>query len=67
MQHKKVVKINNEKIICIYKEKFYICKMIASKAKIIEKLDQNNEYKGNLMLAASIIDKKNWDCNSRNY
>ncbi|MGL4343213.1 MAG: 16S rRNA (uracil(1498)-N(3))-methyltransferase [Metamycoplasmataceae bacterium] len=59
LNHLKVIRIGNEKFICVYKEKFYICILEEDKAKIILTLNENHEYEEDVILFMSIIKIKN--------
>lgn len=60
--HIKTIRLKkNENIICVYKSNFYICNIVGHQAKIISKLDENHEYKGNVVLFAAIINIKRFE------
>ena len=61
LKHIKVARVENENFICIYEEKFYECKLDADKALILNELDEDHEFKGNLILAASVINTKRFE------
>lgn len=61
LNHLKVIRIKKENIICIYEEKFYLCKVEGNLAEIIEVLDKNNEYQNEVVLCASLINIKRFE------
>lgn len=61
LNHLKVIRINNEKIICIYEGKFYICKLESNIAIIIEELDENHEFENQVILCAALINVKRFE------
>ena len=61
IKHIKVVKIQKKPFVCVYEKHFYLCKLENNKAKIINKMKQNNEYEGNIILAIALIDKKRFE------
>lgn len=61
LNHIKVARVTKEKFICIFDEQFFVCKLEDNFAKIIDKLELNHEYDGDLILAAAIIDFKKMD------
>ncbi|VEU59431.1 16S rRNA (uracil(1498)-N(3))-methyltransferase [Mesomycoplasma neurolyticum] len=61
LNHIKVSRIQSQKFICVYKEEFYITILEANKAKILEKLNENHEFKNDVIIAASIINTKRFE------
>lgn len=61
LKHIKSARLENENILCNYKNEFYECKVENKFAKIIKKLDINNEYKNDVILAAPIIKIKRFE------
>ena len=61
LKHIKVSRVENKNFICVYKEIFYICKLEINKAIIIKKLNKNNEFNGQIIIAAGIINIKRFE------
>lgn len=62
LNHMKVARVWNEKFICVYDEKFYICKLnSANNAEIIEELNENHELGGDVIIAISFIEPKRFE------
>ena len=61
IKHIRVARATNEEFICVYNEKFYICKLKKDKALIIKKLDYDHEFNGKIVIAASIINIKRFE------
>ncbi len=61
LNHLKVIRIREENIICIYEEKFYICKLENDLAIIIEELNENHEYAKEVILCSSLINIKRFE------
>ncbi|MGL5205042.1 MAG: 16S rRNA (uracil(1498)-N(3))-methyltransferase [Metamycoplasmataceae bacterium] len=61
INHLKVIRIKNENIICIFEEKFYICKLENDLAIIIEELKDNHEFENQVILCASLINIKRFE------
>lgn len=61
INHLKVVRATAENFICVFEEKFYICKLENNTAKIVETKNENHERESQVILAASIIETKNWE------
>ncbi len=61
INHLRVIRIKNENIICIYKEIFYVCKIQGNVAMIIEILEEDHEYKNEVVLCASLINIKRFE------
>lgn len=61
LQHIKVARVSNEKFICTFEGKFYICSLIGTMAKIESELNENHEFESEVILAASIIDTKRFE------
>lgn len=60
--HIKTIRLKpNENIICVYDEKFYICEAKGKEARIISQINENHEYKGDVVLFASIINIKRFE------
>ena len=58
----KVARVWNKKFICVYDEKFYICKLNATNnAEIIEELNENHEFGGEVTIAISFIEPKRFE------
>ncbi len=60
-KHMKVARVLNEKFICIYENKFYICEMDGQQAKILELLDEDHEHGGEIIIAAALINIKRFE------
>ncbi len=60
-KHMKVARVLNEKFICVYESKFYICEMDGQQAKIIELLDEDHEHGGEVIVAAALINIKRFE------
>lgn len=62
LNHMKVARVLNEQFICVHEEQFYICKLNANNnATIIEKLEENHEFDGDVTIAISFIDPKRFE------
>lgn len=61
LRHIKVARVQNEEFICIYKEIFYICKLVGTNAEIIRTFDEDHEFAGEVILASSFIDTKRFE------
>lgn len=56
LKHLKVARIENKNFIAVYENHFYVCELENSQAKIIEKLELNNEFEQEVIIAACFID-----------
>ncbi|QSF13817.1 16S rRNA (uracil(1498)-N(3))-methyltransferase [Mycoplasma sp. Mirounga ES2805-ORL] len=61
LNHIKVARLENDIFLCNFKGIFYECKLENKKGLILNKLDINNEYKNNLVLACPIIKQKRFE------
>lgn len=62
LNHMKVARVLREKFICVYDSKFYICELNANNnAKILEELNQDHEFYGDVTIAISFIDPKRFE------
>lgn len=61
LKHLKVVRAEKENFICIYDKKFYECSLAGDEAKIISELNENHEFEKEVIIAAGIIETKNWE------
>lgn len=61
LHHIKVSRVEKEEFICIYNEKFFVCKLQGNVAIIIKELNDNHEHDGDVILAAAIIDTKRFE------
>lgn len=61
LRHMKVARVTNKEFICTYKSEFYKCILEDNMAKIIEKLNENHEFSGEVIIAASVIDIKRFE------
>lgn len=61
INHLKVVRAIDENFICVFEGVFYICKLEANMARIIEIKNENHERSSQVILAAGIIETKNWE------
>ncbi|CAM9093276.1 16S rRNA (uracil(1498)-N(3))-methyltransferase [Mycoplasma marinum] len=61
LKHMKVARISREKFICIFEGKFYICELENDMAKILEKLEEDHEHDGEVVIAAAIINTKRFE------
>ncbi|MGZ9414139.1 16S rRNA (uracil(1498)-N(3))-methyltransferase [Mycoplasma sp. 5370] len=61
LHHIKVARIKNEKIICIYEEKFYICHLEGDLAIIEQELKENHEFNEPVIIASAIINIKRFE------
>ncbi|MGL4251968.1 MAG: 16S rRNA (uracil(1498)-N(3))-methyltransferase [Metamycoplasmataceae bacterium] len=61
LNHLKVIRIRNENIICIFEEKFYICRLENNLAIIVEELNENHEFNNQVILCASLINIKKFE------
>ena len=62
LNHMKVARVWDEKFICVYDEKFYVCKLnSANNAEIIEELNENHELGGQVIIAISFIEPKRFE------
>lgn len=61
LRHLKVVRAEKEHFICVFEQKFYECVLSGDEAKIIKEINENHEFKGEVVLAAGIIETKNWE------
>ncbi|UWD34143.1 16S rRNA (uracil(1498)-N(3))-methyltransferase [Mesomycoplasma molare] len=59
--HLKVARIKNEKIICLFEEKFYICHFKDNVAIIESELKENHEYENPVIIASAIINTKRFE------
>ncbi|MEA4115491.1 16S rRNA (uracil(1498)-N(3))-methyltransferase [Mycoplasma sp. 744] len=55
LKHLKVARLVNEDFLCVYQKEFYLCCLKNNLASIKNKLDINNEFKNEIILAAPII------------
>ncbi|TCG10682.1 16S rRNA (uracil(1498)-N(3))-methyltransferase [Mycoplasma todarodis] len=60
-KHMKVARVLNEKFICIYESKFYVCEMDGQQAKIIEVINEDHEHNGEVIVAAALINIKRFE------
>lgn len=62
LNHLKTIRLKKtESFICVYEKEFYICKLENNNALILDKLDENHEYKNNVVLFSSIIKIKHFE------
>lgn len=62
IKHLKILRIKkDEKIICIFNEKFFLCYVEDDKAIIVDEINENHEFKNNIVLFASIINIKKFE------
>lgn len=61
LKHLKVVRAEKENFICIFEKKFYECSLVANEAKIVKELNENHEFAKEVIIAAGIIETKNWE------
>lgn len=61
LRHIKVSRVTKENFICVYKETFYICKLQNDSAIIIKQLNENHEFHGKIIIAASFINFKRFE------
>lgn len=62
INHIKVLRLKkDEKIVCIFDGKFFICNFENNKAVIVEELNENHEFKNNITLFAAIISIKRFE------
>lgn len=61
IKHIQVARVANEEFICVYKEKFYACRLNGNFASIIRIIDADHEHKGEVIIAAAIINTKRFE------
>lgn len=61
LNHIKVARVEKENFICTYEGKFYECKLVIDEAHIVKEINENHEHKGQVVVAASIIDTKRFE------
>lgn len=61
LKHIMVLRIRDEKFICIFEEVFYVCKLEKKRAIIIEKMNDLNEYKNQVILCPTLINIKRFE------
>ncbi|AAT27714.1 16S rRNA (uracil(1498)-N(3))-methyltransferase [[Mycoplasma] mobile] len=61
LNHIKVLRIKNDFFICNYNNEFYKCKLENKIAIIVEKLNIDNEFKNEVVLAMALINPKNFE------
>lgn len=61
LNHIKVARVEKENFICTYEGKFYECKLVGNSAEIIKEINEDHEFKNEVILAASIIDTKRFE------
>lgn len=61
LQHIKVARVERENFICTFEGKFFECKLVGNSAQIIGEISENHEFKGEVIIAASIIDTKRFE------
>lgn len=61
IKHLKVVRAEKDNFICVHDKKFYECKLNGDHAEIISELNENHEHNFEVIIAAGIIETKNWE------
>lgn len=62
LNHLKSIRLQpQEKFICIYEKRFYVCQLEKQQAKILYELVENHEYQQQLVLFAALIKPKHFE------